>query len=249
MKLIRKITQLQDTDDELFYGELKKLLGFRPKNLNLYKKAFIHRSVKVLDEKGIPVNYERMEFLGDAMLGAVIAAFLFKLFPRRDEGYLTQIRSKIVSRAHLNNLGKTLNLVRFVKSTVSANRMGANIHGNIFEALVGAIYLDRGYGYCERFIEKKVLEVHIDIPSLVTKITSYKGMIIEWCQKTKKKLKFETYEDSGNQPVRHYSVKLIIGGKATTKGRATSKKKAEEVASKRMFFIYKEEISALFDVD
>lgn len=155
MKLIRKITQLQDTDDELLYGELKKLLGFRPKNLNLYKKAFIHRSVKVLDEKGIPVNYERMEFLGDAMLGAVIAAFLFKLFPRRDEGYLTQIRSKIVSRAHLNNLGKTLNLIRFVKSTVSANRMGSNIHGNIFEALVGAIYLDRGYGYCERFIEKK----------------------------------------------------------------------------------------------
>ena len=141
-----------------------------------------------MDEKGIPVNYERMEFLGDAMLGAVIAAFLFKLFPRRDEGYLTQIRSKIVSRAHLNNLGKTLNLIRFVKSTVSANRMGSNIHGNIFEALVGAIYLDRGYGYCERFIEKKVLEVHIDIPSLVTKITSYKGMIIEWCQKTKKKL-------------------------------------------------------------
>ena len=92
MKLIRKITQLQDTDDELFYGELKKLLGFRPKNLNLYKRAFIHRSVKVLDEKGIPVNYERMEFLGDAMLGAVIAAFLFKMFPRSDEGYLTQIR-------------------------------------------------------------------------------------------------------------------------------------------------------------
>ena len=183
-----------------------------------------------------------MEFLGDAMLGSVIAAFLFKMVPEGNEGYLTQMRSKIVSRNQLNSLGKELNLLQFVKSSVSKNRMGQNIYGNIFEALIGAIYLDRGYKYCEKFIDKRVINAFVDIPSLENKITSYKGLIIEWCQKTKKKLEFETYEDSGNENIRHYSVKLTVDGKVVSKGRATSKKKAEEIASKRIYFIYQDEI-------
>ena len=192
MKFIRNIIQPQEKEDEEFYVELRRLLGFRPKNINYYKTAFIHRSVKVLDENGNPINYERMEFLGDAMLGSVIAAFLFKMVPEGNEGYLTQMRSKIVSRNQLNSLGKELNLLQFVKSSVSKNRMGQNIYGNIFEALIGAIYLDRGYKYCEKFIDKRVINAFVDIPSLENKITSYKGLIIEWCQKTKKKLEFET---------------------------------------------------------
>lgn len=245
MKFIRKIIQPQDKQDEVFYGELKKLLGFRPKNINYYKTAFIHRSVKQYDEKGNPINYERMEFLGDAMLGSIIAAFLFKMVPAGNEGYLTQMRSKIVSRDQLNKLGKKLELILFVKSTISKNRMGTNIYGNIFEALIGAIYMDRGYKYCEKFIEKKVIDAYIDIPSLENTITSYKGIIIEWCQKAKKKLVFETYEDSGNETIRHYSVKLTINGKVLSKGRSTSKKKAEEIASKRIYFIHQEEITAV----
>ena len=242
MKFIRNIIQPQGKEDEVFYDALKKLLGFRPKNINYYKTAFIHRSVKVLDENGNPINYERMEFLGDAMLGSIIAAFLFKMVPDGNEGYLTQMRSKIVSRNQLNTLGKELNLLEFVKSTISKNRMGQNIYGNIFEALIGAIYLDRGYRYCEKFIDKRVINAFVDIPSLENKITSYKGLIIEWCQKTKKNLKFETYEDSGNENIRHYSVKLTLDGKVISKGRATSKKKAEEIASKRIYFIYQDEI-------
>ena len=242
MKFIRNIIQPQEKEDEEFYVELRRLLGFRPKNINYYKTAFIHRSVKVLDENGNPINYERMEFLGDAMLGSVIAAFLFKMVPEGNEGYLTQMRSKIVSRNQLNSLGKELNLLQFVKSSVSKNRMGQNIYGNIFEALIGAIYLDRGYKYCEKFIDKRVINAFVDIPSLENKITSYKGLIIEWCQKTKKKLEFETYEDSGNENIRHYSVKLTVDGKVVSKGRATSKKKAEEIASKRIYFIYQDEI-------
>jgi ribonuclease-3 len=242
LKFIRNIIQPQGKEDEVFYDALKKLLGFRPKNINYYKTAFIHRSVKVLDENGNPINYERMEFLGDAMLGSIIAAFLFKMVPDGNEGYLTQMRSKIVSRNQLNTLGKELNLLEFVKSTISKNRMGQNIYGNIFEALIGAIYLDRGYRYCEKFIDKRVINAFVDIPSLENKITSYKGLIIEWCQKTKKNLKFETYEDSGNENIRHYSVKLTLDGKVVSKGRATSKKKAEEIASKRIYFIYQDEI-------
>jgi len=242
LKFIRNIIKPQDKEDEEFYVALKKLLGFRPKNINYYKTAFIHRSIKVLDENGNPINYERMEFLGDAMLGSVIAAFLFKTVPDGNEGYLTQMRSKIVSRNQLNTLGKELDLIRFVKSTISKNRMGQNINGNIFEALIGAIYLDRGYRYCEKFIDKRVINAFVDIPSLENKITSYKGLIIEWCQKTKKNLEFQTYEDSGNENIRHYSVKLVIDGKVISKGRSTSKKKAEEIASKRIYFVYQDEI-------
>ncbi|MEI6866024.1 ribonuclease III [Flavicella sp.] len=246
MKLIRNIIRSLDKEEEEFYVALKKLLGFRPKNINYYKTAFIHRSVKVLDENGNSINYERMEFLGDAMLGSIIAAFLFKMVPDGNEGYLTQMRSKIVSRNQLNALGKDLNLVRFVKSTISKNRMGQNIYGNIFEALIGAIYLDRGYVYCEKFINKRVIDAFVDIPSLENKITSYKGIVIEWCQKTKKKLEFATYEDSGNENIRHYSVKLMIENKVVSKGRSTSKKKAEEIASKRIYFVYQHEIKKVF---
>ena len=245
MKFIRKIIKPQNKKDEEFYGELKELLGFRPKNIDFYKTAFIHRSIKILDKDGNPINYERLEFLGDAMIGSIIAAFLFQMVPEGNEGYLTQMRSKIVSRNQLNNLGKELNLIRFVKSSISKTRMGQNIYGNIFEALIGAIFLDRGYAYCKKFIDKKVIDRYIDIPALENKITSYKGIVIEWCQKTKKKLVFETYEDSGNESIRHYSVKLSIDGKSMSKGRATSKKKAEEIASRRIYFIYQNEITAI----
>lgn len=242
MKFIRKIIQPPTEKEEVFYGELKKLLGFRPKNISYYEKAFTHSSIKIMDQNGMPINYERLEFLGDAMLGSIIAAFLFKMAPDGDEGYLTQMRSKIVSRKQLNSLGLELNLIRFVKSSIASNRIGQNIHGNIFEALVGAIYLDRGYGYCDKFIQKKVIDRFIDLPALENKIASYKGLIIEWCQKTKKTLDFETYEDSGNESIRHYSVRLKINGKIVAKGRATSKKKAEEIASRRIYFIYQNDI-------
>jgi ribonuclease-3 len=242
LKFIRKIIQPPTEKEEVFYGELKKLLGFRPKNISYYEKAFTHSSVKIMDENGMPINYERLEFLGDAMLGSIIAAFLFKMAPDGDEGYLTQMRSKIVSRKQLNSLGIELNLIRFVKSNISSNRIGQNIHGNIFEALVGAIYLDRGYGFCDEFIQKKVIDRFIDLPALENKIASYKGLIIEWCQKTKKTLDFETFEDSGNESIRHYSVRLKINGKIVAKGRATSKKKAEEIASRRIYFIYQNDI-------
>ena len=153
------------------------------------------------------------------------------------------MRSKIVSREHLNELGKDLNLIRFVKSNIDQANVGDNIHGNIFEALVGAIYLDRGYKYCQSFIYENVIVPYVDIEKLEGKITSYKGLIIEWCQKQKKTYKFDTYEDSGNQSIKHFSVKISIDGEQIAKGRATSKKKAEEQASKRVYFAFQKQIS------
>ena len=243
MNFIRKIVQTRSEEDLELRSELKKLLNFSPKNINKYKKAFTHRSVQMLDRKGNPINYERLEFLGDSILGSVIAAYLYKKVPEGSEGYLTQMRSKIVSREHLNELGKDLNLIRFVKSNIDQTNVGDNIHGNIFEALIGAIYLDKGYNFCQKFIYKNVILPYVDIEKLEGKITSYKGLIIEWCQKQKKSYNFDTYEDTGNEPVKHFSVKISIDGEQIAKGRATSKKKAEEQASKRVYFAFQNQIS------
>lgn len=244
MNLFHKIVHPLSNEDKQFYDDLKKLLEFSPQNISKYKKAFTHRSIQQKDKKGNPLNYERLEFLGDSILGSVISAYLYKKVPTASEGYLTQMRSKIVSREHLNELGKELNLIRFVKSNIEQSNFGDNIYGNIFEALIGAIFIDKGYAICEKFIYKNVISSHVDIEKLEGKITSYKGLIIEWCQKQKKKYKFETFEDSGNELVKHFSVKISIDGEQIAKGRATSKKKAEELAAKRVYYVFQKQISS-----
>ena len=229
--------------DGNFFMAIRYILGFKPKDLSIYKKAFIHRSLHLKDAAGHPLNYERLEFLGDAMLGAIISKYIYQEVPDADEGYLTKMRSKIVSRAHLNELGKELNLLSFVDSKVHKDHFGDNIHGNVFEALVGAIYLDKGYSYCERFIYKKIIEPHVDIEKLEGKVISYKSLLIEWCQKEKKTFNFQVYEDSGNDPVTHFSVKLSVNKQPLSKGRATSKKKAEEQAAKRGYYVLQQKMT------
>ena len=234
MRIIRKIfSKSRSLEDGIFFGAIEKILGFTPKNIDFYKKAFTHRSSNILDEVGNPINYERLEFLGDAMLSAVIAGHLFNEAPTGDEGYLTKMRSKIVSREHLNELGKDLNLVQFVESKVPVQHFGDNIHGNIFESLVGAIYLDRGYEFCEKFIRKRVIIPYVDIARLEGKVISYKSLVIEWCQKEKRQFHYDIFEDNGIDGERLFGVKLSIDEKVIAKARATSKKKAEEKASQR----------------
>lgn len=222
-------------DGDFFLG-MTKILGFKPRKLQIYKKAFLHRSANKRDKNGNPVNYERLEFLGDSMLGTIISKHLYNEVPAGDEGYLTKMRSKIVSRKHLNELGRDLNLINFVESRIPKSHFGDNIHGNVFEALIGAIYLDRGYKYCEKFINERVIAPYVDIEQLEGKVISYKSLIIEWCQKQKKSFNYNVYEDTGNDALKHFAVKLSIDGKVMAKARATSKKKAEEAASKRAYY-------------
>lgn len=244
MGIIKKIfTKSRSTEDGIFFTALHKMLGFDPLNLEHYRRAFTHRSSNKTDTIGNPLNYERLEFLGDAMLGSVIAAHLFKEVPSGDEGYLTKMRSKIVSREHLNELGRDLNLIQWVESKVSSQNFGENIHGNLFEAFVGAIYLDRGFVYCEKFINKKVIIPYVDIPKLEGKVISYKSLVIEWCQKEKKQFQYEIYEDNGNEGQKYFGVKLKIDSVIISRARATSKKKAEEKASQRAYFAFQEKIN------
>ena len=243
MSIIRKIfSNSRSPEDGIFFTDIQKILGFKPLNLECYRRAFTHRSSNKLDSNGNAVNYERLEFLGDAMLSSVIAAYLFNEVPSGDEGYLTKMRSKIVSREHLNELGRDLDLISFIESKVPVQHFGENIHGNIFEALVGAIYLDRGYPYCEKFIRKRVITPYVDIAKLEGKVISYKSLLIEWCQKEKKVFHYDVFEDNGISGERFFGVKLSIDKKVIAKARATSKKKAEEIASKRAYFAFQQKI-------
>jgi ribonuclease-3 len=243
-RLFNKIRKnSRSPEDGIFFKKINAILGFEPKDLRYYQNAFTHRSVNKMDDKGNPFNYERLEFLGDAMLGCVIAAHLYNEVPSGDEGYLTKMRSKIVSREHLNELGRDFNLVELVDSKVSSNQYGENIHGNLFEAFIGAIYLDRGFEYCEKFIRTKIIKQYVDIAKLEGKVISYKSLIIEWCQKEKKSFAFEFVEDNGIEGQKYFGVKLLINQKIIAKARATSKKKAEEKASQRAYFALQDQIS------
>lgn len=244
MRIFNKIfSKSRSLEDGIFFDTISKMIGFKPVKLDCYRTAFTHRSINKMDINGNAISYERLEFLGDAMLSSVIAAHLFKEVPTGDEGYLTKMRSKIVSREHLNELGRDLNLIQHVESKVPPQHFGENIHGNIFEALVGAIYLDQGYSVCEKFIQKKVIAPYVDIPRLEGKVISYKSLIIEWCQKEKKTFNFDVFEDNAIDGERLFGVKLSIDEKVISKARGASKKKAEEKASQRAYFALQEKMS------
>ncbi|WP_281989769.1 ribonuclease III [Aquimarina aggregata] len=243
MNVIRNILNSRSEKNGNFFSKIQKILGFKPKNIRPYEKAFTHRSLNLKDSKGNAVNYERLEFLGDAMLSSVIASHLFKEVPEGNEGYLTKMRAKVVSRKHLNELGKDLKLIDLVRTNIPKSQFGVNIHGNLFEALIGAIYLDRGFMYCERFIQEAVINPYVDIESLEGQVISYKSLLIEWCQKEKKPFNYEIYEDTGKDEMKHFAVKLWINDKVVAKARATSKKKAEEKASKRGYFAFQTKIN------
>jgi len=241
MNFLNKLKNPHNKEDEAFLISLKSILGYKPKKIFYYKKAFTHSSVKKTKD-GKPYNYERLEFLGDSFLDAIIANYLYENAPFENEGYLTQMRSKIVSRENLNKIGRDLGLTKFVQSTVNEEKFGDNIYGNIFEALVGAVFLDKGYKGCEKFINKVLIKPYVNIERLEGKITSYKSVLIEWCQKNKSEINYNVYEDKTKEKVKHFSVKLSIDNKVISKGRATSKKKAEEVASKRAYYSFQTEI-------
>ncbi|WP_108867742.1 ribonuclease III [Aquimarina aquimarini] len=243
MNIIRNILNSRSEKNGNFFSKIQKIVGFKPRSIRPYEKAFTHRSLNLKDKKGNAVNFERLEFLGDAMLSSVIAAHLFKEVPEGNEGYLTKMRAKVVSRKHLNELGKDLNLIELVRTNIPKSQFGINIHGNLFEALIGAIYLDRGFAYCERFIKEAVINPYVDIESLEGQIISYKSLLIEWCQKEKKIFNYEVYEDTGKDEMKHFAVKLRIDDKVVAKARATSKKKAEEKASKRAYFAFQSKIN------
>lgn len=242
MKRIKRFFLQNPTKDNLFTISVQKILGVKPKNIKLYERVFTHRSVEKTDEKGRRINYERLEFLGDSVLSTVISSYLFENLPNKDEGYLTLMRSKIVRRDFLNEIGKGLMLHNLLHSNVIHQHHGDDIHGNLLEALIGAVLIDLGYDTCVSFIQNKVIDPHVDLDALENKVLSYKALLMNWFQRNKMTYNYELFDDTGNESQKHHGAKLYVNGKIVAKARETSKKRAVEKASQRAYYMYQDKI-------
>jgi ribonuclease-3 len=222
--------------EKKFHNELKEILGFYPQHRELYDLAFTHRSASVSLEDGTFVNNERLEFLGDAVLDAVVAEFLFSRYPGRNEGFLSTMRSKIVKRKQLDVLASNLGIEKFIVANASNNNGGKHIFGNAFEALIGAIYLDKGYNNTRKFIIERILENLLNLEELEHRESDFKSRIIEWAQKNHTDLKFEIEEEcTGKEHAPVFISKVFIGDKLLGQGRGPSKKEAEQNAAEQAF--------------
>lgn len=238
MKFIPKIWAKKPENDALF-PKLKLILGYTPKNKSLYNAAFMHRSMNYKDADGIPLNFERLEYLGDSVLSTIVARYLFEQLPNADEGKLTRMKSKIVSREKLNQIGKEMNLLDLLICTGKKENFGDDIYGNILEALIGAVFIDKGYEKCKKILETIFFKPYIQMDSLEKKVISYKSLLIEWSQKNKENLVFETEADNGKDPDINFYCKIILNDKVLAKSREISKKKSEEKAAKKVARILK----------
>jgi len=220
--------------DKKFYTFLKNILGFNPRRIKLYELAFIHKSVSYTFPDGSVVNNERLEYLGDAILDAIIADFLFTAFPNKKEGFLTKLRSKVVNREQLDALALKIGINKYIVSHTSNSTPVKHLYGDALEALIGAVYLDKGYRETKKFFINRILKKHIDLNKLVTKDTDYKSRLIEWGQKNKKEICFESHEEFKNidkSPTFVSYVKIL--NKQLGKGTGTGKKEAEQEAAKQ----------------
>ena len=208
---------------------MKCLTGFYPRNAELYRLAFRNKSGTSQDDSEIPGNNERLEYLGDAILGSVIAEFLFKRFPFKDEGFLTEMRSKIVSRHHLNKLALKLGLDEFILE--DRDTISKSVYGNAFEALVGAIYLDRGHKTTTGFIVGRILKHHVDLEELENTELNFKGKLIDWGQKERKEIIFELVEEIVDGRDKKYRIAIKIDGDNRGEAVDFSKKRAEQKAA------------------
>jgi len=202
--------------------------GYKPKSLRYFRRALTHKSVSTPD---VETN-ERLEFLGDAILDSVVAEFLYKKFPTEDEGYLTKIKSKIVNRRTLGDIGHEMELSHIMNYNNSRSIKLETIEGNAFEALIGAIYLDGGYQKVQRSIEDHIFKKYINLNQLLEEELDFKSKLFIWCQKNKLEIQFEVISEENLGQEWKYVVEVNINEKAYGRGIGSSKKKAEQVASK-----------------
>ena len=211
---------------------LYTILGFYPRNIELYQMALSHKSIHFKNKKGKPVNNERLEFLGDAILDAIVGDIVYKHFPGKREGFLTNTRSKLVQRETLNKIAQEIGLSLLIYSSGRNFSHNSYMAGNAFEALIGALYLDRGYNLCMRFMQKKILTKMVNIDTVAYKEVNFKSRLIEWAQKNKMNIAFNLLEqkkdDEGN-PVFKYCV--VIEGIKCNSASGFSKKESQQLAS------------------
>ncbi|NPA42857.1 MAG: ribonuclease III [Chlorobi bacterium] len=212
---------------------LEELIGYRPSDYTWFDKAFTHPGANRRDDRGHYYNYDRLEFLGDAVIELVVSEFLFDRFPALPEGKLSDYRSRMVSRKNLNRLGRQMGLRRYFR--LPDDILGDNLEGNVLEALAGAIYKDAGYERARHFVYSRIIQPFMESGLLDRKITSYKTALKEWAQKQGKRLQFRSERQNGDNG-EFFLVRLYIDGKYFTYGKSGSKKKAEEKAARYAWF-------------
>ena len=219
---------------------IKNLLGFTPKNIALYELAFRHKSVAREIRVGVKDSNERLEFLGDAVLGTIVANYLFGKFPFKDEGFLTELRSKIVSRAYLNKLALKIGIDKLIQYDES-NRLYKSICGDTFEALIGAVFLDKGFAFTEKIVLNRIIKFHVDIDELEKLEVNFKSKLINWAQRNRKSINFDAREDNSNERQRLYYVTAYLDDEAIGEGVGYSKKAAEQAAAENACNVLLEE--------
>jgi ribonuclease III len=225
--LFNRKSHVKNSQLQLF---IRQSFGFKPKNIGLYTQAFSHKSVAKKNTRGLKLSNERLEFLGDSVISTIVSEYLFENFPNEDEGYLTQMRSKIVSRKSLNSLGEKIGLEPFVKY-LKGNFPYKSLLGNVFEALFGAIYLDKGYKKAKEVFIKYILEQYIDLENLEAINIDYKSRLLIYCQKNKLELEFKTIKEETVKGSIKFTMGAFINGELKGQSTDLSKRSAEQAAA------------------
>ena len=223
----------KDLADKALYDYIHNILGFYPKNIALYRLAFTHKSMAAETIGNYHVSNERLEYLGDSVLSTVVADYLFHTYPTQPEGFLTEMRSRIVSRVSLNKLSEKLGFGDYIRHTPDVGSNARSMGGNAFEALIGAIYLDRGFNFAKRIIIERIIKVHIDIDELQQTDVNFKSKLLEWSQKRRKNLVFQQLEEIGEGHKKQFHVQIVIDGKPYADAIDRSIRGAEQLAAEK----------------
>lgn len=228
LKLPNKKTQ---ASDKKIVSAIQTIAGFTPGNLELYRLATLHSSIAKETNNGFKESNERLEYLGDAILGAAVADFLFKKFPYKDEGFLTEIRARIVNREALNLVARKIGIANIVQFDQKNAQLQQSILGNTLEAIVGAIYLDKGYLKCKNFVVTKLITPHYDLEDLINFSSNFKSKLIEWGQREGKEVRFEIVSVQKGKLHKEFTAQVFVSGEQMGIGYGNSKKKAEQDAA------------------
>ena len=218
-----------------FRKAVEQIIGEKPSNPLLYQLAFRHTSAsKETNIGGFRESNERLEYLGDSVLGMIVAEYLFKKYPFKDEGFLTEIRSRIVNRESLNQVARKIGLeklIQFDGQRIAHNR--TSMYGDAMEALIGAIYLDKGFRFTRSFILKKLIANYFDLDTVIQTNTNYKSILLSWAQQEGKKIVFEIVQENGKHHHKEFVAQVKVNGEAISTGGGWNKKKAEQEAARR----------------
>ena len=216
----------QNKENKDLINAINFILGYKTKKPELFKLALLHKSIKSEESN------ERLEFLGDAVLGLIVAKYLFKLYPFKDEGFLTKIRSKIVNRESLNNIGRKIGLKKIININKIKSKSYDSIYGDALEAIIGACYLEKGFDFCENKVVKNIIVPYFDLDNLTTQTHNFKSKVLEWAQKEKMKINFIVEKTSTSSRFSQYKSIQKLHGKKVSEGDGKSKKNAEKDASR-----------------